>query len=168
MSNLLKTSLLEYYSKKKNMEFLYQNLVNSSISLRNIEWFCNNYSKRKCIVYKVNGKDFNVYNSYNAHLDSYQKKLFDPCKRKYKNFPPFDITYNGKVIQTTLCQLNYFKWLNEYNIMDYIKEHIKEIKEDLKMFDKSKKTNAKLGVIPNKMFTDTYVRYHSKVSLVFD
>lgn len=132
-AQLLKKSLMDYYKAENNLEkFIDVIEKNTTYSLRVVEWFCNNYSKKNDIIYKVDGNDFNVYLSYKCQLDSYQKKQFDPFKRKHKGFETFALTVKkGKSFLTTVGQLNFFKWCISNKVLDYVEKHLKEIKEDM-------------------------------------
>tara|TARA_B100000700_G_C15020657_1_gene845560 strand:+ start:600 stop:1112 length:513 start_codon:yes stop_codon:yes gene_type:complete len=117
---------------------------NTKVSLRIIDWFATNYSKKNNIFYtlyrtsegkitfKSDGnqlyKQFNTYQSYKSQLKSYSKKRFDPfCRRQRIKF-----NYDGdKTIETTIGQLNFFKWAIDNLIIDYIKVNYKEIEEDM-------------------------------------
>ncbi len=132
-AQLLKKSLLDYYKKGEKLEkFIDVIEKNTSYSLRVVEWFCNNYSKKHDIIYTVDGVDFNVYLSYKCQLDSYQKKQFDPFKRKHKGFETFTMSVGkDKTFVTTVGQLNFFKWCISNKVLDYVEKHLKEIKEDM-------------------------------------
>ena len=131
---LLKKSLLDFYKISQNSEKLVNVLQkNTEYSLRILEWFCSNYSKKHNIIYPVHrNKEFNVYLSYKSQLDSYQKKQFDPFKRKHKGYEKFDLKYDtNKYIETTVGQLNFFRWCIENKILDFVKVNIGSIKEDM-------------------------------------
>lgn len=133
-AELLKKSLMNFYKSKENIDKI-ANVIEkkTDYSLRVIEWFCNNYSKKHDTVYKLsNNIPFNVYLSYKSQLDSYQKKQFDPFKRKHKGFEIFTIkTDKDSVIETTVGQLNFFKWCIQNNVLDYVQQNLKNIKEDM-------------------------------------
>lgn len=130
---LLKKSLMIFYKSKEHLDKFVNVLEkNTEYSLRIIEWFCSNYSKKHNIIYKVDKKEFNVYLSYKSQLDSYQKKQFDPFKRNHKGFEKFPIKYDkNKDIITTVGQLNFFRWCITNKILDYVQKHIRNIKEDM-------------------------------------
>lgn len=131
---LLKSSLLKFYDKKDNMEIILKIInKNTEYSLRLLEWFCSNYSKKYNTIYPLSkNKEFNVYLSYKSQLDSYQKKQFDPFKRNYKGYEKFDLFYTPeKSFKTTVGQLNFFKWCIENKILDYVKDNITAIKNDM-------------------------------------
>ena len=82
------------------------------ISLRLIDWFVTNYAKKNFTSYSVNNNRFNVHTEYKLKLRSYKKKRFDPFCRWDRITIPYT---NNKFIQTTIGQLNFFKWANETN-----------------------------------------------------
>ena len=94
-SDLLMNNLYEFYKIEKNINALLP-IINgdSKISLRVIDWFVTNYSKKFNISYILskNNKDeiidkkqnFFVYLNYKSQLKSYSKKQFDPFCRKNK------------------------------------------------------------------------------------
>jgi len=133
-AELLKKPLLKFYKNKENMDKFVNVLERKTdYSLRVIEWFCNNYSKKYDIIYKTsNNKEINVYLSYKSQLNSYQKKQFDPFKRKHEGFETFELKHGkDKKITTTVGQLNFFRWCIMNDVLEYIEKHIKHIKEDM-------------------------------------
>tara|TARA_B100000214_G_scaffold372993_1_gene352391 strand:+ start:2044 stop:2610 length:567 start_codon:yes stop_codon:yes gene_type:complete len=140
-NSILLDSLCNYYEDEgrfgKLMEVLKEE---NQISLRIIDWFVTNYSKKNNIYYSIfedpekgktfsegNGenllKQFNTYHSYKAQLKSFSKKRFDPfCRRDRIKF---------KTIETTVGQLNFFKWAIDNLIIDYIKEYYDKIEMDM-------------------------------------
>ena len=138
--HLLLSKLQEYYYNNKNIYEILPILDGSSnISLRIIDWFVTNYSKKKNISYLVNNIQFTVYLSYKSQLKAFSKKQFDPfCRRERINFKYKDI-----VINTTVGQLNFFKWALENNIINYINLNIKDIELDMYLsFQESKNKNS--------------------------
>jgi len=104
----------------------------SSISLRLIDWFVTNYAKKhnNVITQEVNNNvlHFNVYLSYRSQLKAYSKQLFDPFRRRERITFIFD---NKNSIETTIGQLNFFRWVIQNNIIEYVEKHIKEIEDDM-------------------------------------
>jgi len=71
---------------------------------------------------------FIVYLNYKSQLKAYSKKQFDPfCRRDRIQFY-YD---KDKFIITTVGQLNFFRWALEHNVLEYIKNNIKTIEEDM-------------------------------------
>jgi hypothetical protein len=157
--NLLMYSLTKYYDTLDESDMtLFTDIIagKSKISLRIIDWFVTNYSKKNNVVYYVPKKkgsiknkkkftkqtyqeapppnlqkydleQFIVYLRYRSKLKSYNKSNFDPFCRNNR------ITEWGKNrdITTTIGQLNFFRWAIDKNIIEYIKNHLKEIEIDM-------------------------------------
>ena len=144
-SNVLLNSLYKYYENENNMNKLVEVLNDgNNVSLRIIDWFVTNFSKKHNICYTLYKTDkkkitfsdkgnelykvFNTYHAYKSQLKSYSKKRFDPfCRRERISFT----CKNGKTIETTVGQLNFFKWAIDNLIIDYIKENYDEIELDM-------------------------------------
>lgn len=135
-NDLILDNLLSFYRKDNNLTSMI-NIINgnSIISLRLVDWFVTNYSKKNFTVYTIeqeNGKKsrFKVYTDYKLQLKAYSKRRFDPFCRWDRITIPYN-TENGEHIQTTIGQLNFFKWAFENCIIDYVREHYKEIEDDM-------------------------------------
>src|SRR5574344_1211092 len=95
----------------------------SKISLRLIEWVVSKYSQNHVIeIYSNDGSPMNIYNSYHIKTKVYEKKYFDLFRRVNVITYKFKNNDNMK-IETTISQLNFFKWLLENNIFWYIEEN---------------------------------------------
>jgi uncharacterized membrane-anchored protein len=69
-----------------------------------------------------------VYVDYKLKLKAYSKKRFDPfCRWERISIPYKDGTY----IETTIGQLNFFKWTMENEVVKYIEEHYEAIEKDM-------------------------------------
>jgi hypothetical protein len=85
---------------------------------------------------KGSERRFKVYIDYKLKLKAYSKKRFDPfCRWERITVPYRDNT----CIQTTLGQLNFFKWALEYNIIDFIKNNLENIEHDMNSRNSSAK-----------------------------
>ena len=143
-NSVLLTSLQKYYADNKNASKLLEILKEENkISLRIIDWFVTNYSKKNNIYYTIfetptkkktfvpeNNKllkQFNTYHAYKSQLKSFSKKKFDPFCRRDRIV--FDC--NGSDIETTVGQLNFFKWAIDNLIIDYIKNNYNDIENDM-------------------------------------
>jgi len=176
--DVLMCSLQKFYKKPENIKKLLtiiQNSTNSSksskkqinsknmindvkqapkISLRVIDWFVTNYSKKyntNYIISEVNddgmisNKQLIVYIDYKLQLKGYSKKQFDPfCRRERIEF-----YYNKtEFITTTVGQLNFFRWAIENNVMNYIEQNLEKIEKDMNnsykaVYNLGKKTQNK-------------------------
>ncbi len=132
--DLLMISLSKFYSQKKNIEKLVLIIDPKSapeknkISLRLVDWFITNYSKKYNIVIPKQGSCFNVYLNYRSQLKAYSKQLFDPFRRRDRITFVYDV---DKSIETTIGQLNMFRWILQNNILEYIQNNLEKIENDM-------------------------------------
>ncbi len=144
-NDLLMNNLLIFYKNETNLQTML-NIINgeSKISLRIVDWFATNYAKKYFTVYPIQKSKeilrFKVYNDYKLKLKAYSKRRFDPfCRWERINIP----YKNNTFIQTTIGQLNFFKWALENNVIDYIEENYAQIEQDMnKRNSTSKRNNA--------------------------
>ena len=152
---LLLESLHLFYSDEYNRDKLLSVLSSDkSISLRSIDWFITNYSKKNntyYIIYEDNnnnpsftGKNnnyrlnMNVFHSYKSQLKAYSKKRFDPFCRRDRLLFKIDNKYS---VETTIGQLNFFKWAISNLVIDYINIHKLDIENDMNSCLKQMKLN---------------------------
>jgi len=129
-NNLLLNNLIKYYQDTSKLDRML-NIINGdiNISLRIVDWFTTNYAKKCYTVYSLpSGNRFKVYNDYKLKLRSYSKKRFDPFCRWERISIPYK---NNTQLQTTIGQLNFFKWAFDNNVIDYIEQHYDEIEKDM-------------------------------------
>ena len=145
----------------------------TKLSLRIIDWFVTNYTKKHNVIlyntkkkmvlnkspknkmvqktkkakYESVEEQFNTYLNYKGQLKAYSKKNFDPfCRRDRINY-----YYNDeKYIVTTVGQLNFFKWAIENNVLDYINKHLdiidKDMNKNIKREEDMVKKSKKVGM----------------------
>ena len=139
-NDLLLKNLKEFYSKNDRIDMMLR-VINgdSKISLRIVDWFVTNYAKEKYIVYELaNEKRIKVYDRYKLNLRAYSKKRFDPfCRWDRITIPYKEDTH----IQTTIGQLNFFKWAIENKIIEYIDENYESIEKDMNSRNSTSKKN---------------------------
>jgi hypothetical protein len=129
-NSLLLKKLMSYYGKDGNIDKILP-IINGEhkISLRLIDWFVTNYSKKYFTQYSLNdNKRFKIYVDYKLKLKAYSKKRFDPFCRWERIAIPYDETSS---IQTTLGQLNFFKWILEHKVLEYIEDNLEIIERDM-------------------------------------
>merc|ERR1711935_650681 len=157
--HLLMNPLGKFYNNS-NIEKIIPYLTGKSkVSLRVIDWFATNYSKKNNTIYFINKSfkklspknktlkkkkketfysdipnsennfQFNVYLNYKSQLKAYSKKQFDPFCRRDR----IEFYYNNKKnsIITTVGQLNFFRWALDNKILDYIADNLKTIELDM-------------------------------------
>jgi hypothetical protein len=132
LKNLMKfyqTDIDGVYNPDNNFDKMLKIITgDSKISLRIIDWFTTNYAKKNFTIYLLNTQRFKVYDDYKLKLKAYSKKRFDPFCRYQKISIPYR---EGKFIETTIGQLNFFKWSIENKIVDYIEVHYDIIEKDM-------------------------------------
>ena len=153
---LLLESLHGFYRKEYNGSKLVSILSDEkNISLRSIDWFITNYSKKNNTYYLVyqdeeknpsfDDKDnnyytnMNVFHSYKSQLKAYSKKRFDPFCRRDRLLFKINET---KSVETTIGQLNFFRWAISNLVVDYIELYKDEIEHDMNMSLKLMKENS--------------------------
>ena len=133
-NQLLLNNLMDFY---KNEEYLSKMLKiitgESKISLRIVDWFATNYAKKYYTLYTMNDINnktirFKVYFDYKLKLKAYSKKRFDPFCRWERISIPYK---SGTCIETTIGQLNFFKWALENKVIEYIEENYETIEKDM-------------------------------------
>jgi hypothetical protein len=106
----------------------------SKISLRIVDWFATNYAKKYYTIYGIkennlnDAKRFKVYDDYKLKLKAYSKRRFDPFCRWDRISIPYT---KGNSIETTIGQLNFFKWALENKVVDYIEKNYDTIEKDM-------------------------------------
>jgi hypothetical protein len=137
--SLLMKSLTDFYRDSIYIEQI-RSIIdqNSIISLRILDWFITNYSKKHRTIIPNNKGSIDVYQNYKLQLKSFSKKQFDPFCRKNKII----FYYNDEdYIETSCGQLCFFRWCFENDILNYVKTNLSTIEQDMKNSLKSKKSN---------------------------
>jgi hypothetical protein len=135
--NLLLKSLIDFYNKNPEYKLTLKNIINGKhkLSLRIIEWLVTHYAKSNNIYYWIDSdkniyKDFpidslicnikkvNLYQDYRAQLKSYSKFNFDSFRRHHR-ITFFISEDKTEYIETTVGQLNFFRWIFNNNIINY-------------------------------------------------
>ena len=128
--DLLMISLSKFYTNNSYIIKIIPIIEGTSpISLRLIDWFVTNYSKKNNIVItKSKSNPFNVYLSYRSQLKAYSKQLLDCFRRRSRIDFYYDV---DKYIETTIGQLNMFRWIIQNDILEYIQKNADEIEKDM-------------------------------------
>lgn len=192
--DILKRKLLDFFSIPENANRIVPIITHTdTCSLRVLDWFVTNYAKRHHIVYDVETIDnqrekIDVFRSYKSELKSYSKRNFDPFRRKHGDEIDTEVTLyyvsrdsfgtpNPKKenIKTRIRQLNFFRWAIENGVLDYVKNHIDEIEDDMNKTNachkKGKKTGDSITVKKHKMKITAariFTKKFSKITVKFE
>jgi hypothetical protein len=148
-NDLLMRNLMDFYKNHENLNKMMR-IINgeSKISLRIVDWFVTNFAKKNYTIYEMpvssNSSEtirFKVYNDYKLKLKAYSKRRFDPFCRWERISIPYD---NNSFMETTIGQLNFFKWAIENRIVDYIEEHYQDIENDMNHRNSTSKRNVSM------------------------
>lgn len=141
MAAALNASLCRFYRDPYNADVLEKVVTGKSpltdkcpVSLRLVEWYVN-YDK-------ATGKE------YHAQLKAYTRRLFDPFRRQSR------VVVEGRGFDTTVGQMNFFKWLIEEGHWERILENHVELNAIMLEQSKDRRDatpDAKSDVKPTKL-----------------
>ena len=158
---MLLNCIEQFYSDTDKADKLVE-LINGQISIRLIDFFVTNYSKKNRTSYTITDGDdqvtFNVHSSYKSQLKAWNKKYFDPFSRGDRI--PFFL--ENDCLITTIGQLNFFKWFITYNISTFIEKNIEKIEQD--MNKNKKKTTKSTNILKQKKYTKEKVSKNYSLS----
>ena len=163
--NLLLSSLSTYYKKNSLHRKTLKDIIegNSLLSLRIIDWFVTHYARTYQVIYWIdnekniyydkypqhidskNLRKFHLYMEYRAQLQSYTKLFFDPFRRHERI--TFILEKDPIIsIETTVGQLNFFRWAFQNHIFTYILDHLQHIEDMMASYQKQLKNQGKKTV----------------------
>lgn len=175
--NLLLSSLTTYYQKRPNYRKILYEVVEglSPLSLRVVDWFVTHYARTHPILYWIDDetntmyeeyperggarlRKFSLYLDYRAQLKSYTKLYMDSFRRHERitfvlETDPF------LAIETTVGQLNFFRWALSNHVIEYVMKHLTDIEHNMALYQKTLKlqSSSKKGE-PFHMASNTVTR----------
>ena len=149
-NDVILSNALKFYSKSDNYHKLRKiinhkpgkNYENGKVSLRLIDWFITNYTKENKTSIKKKDGVFIIHEKYKQMIKSYHKKKIDPFNRNCEIITIKLDKISNNSLETSLCQMQFIKWIIEYEILDYIIEHQDAIHTDLTLKHKSRKSKS--------------------------
>ena len=130
MKNQISIDIINHSLKKNNNE--YYSEFNSKIHRK----FNNRFEN---IINTNNFDDlFIIHDNYKCQLKEYNKKNFDPFCRDTRIKLYYD---NNNYFETTVAQLNFFKWAIDNYIIDYILDNYKTIEKAMLNYERVTKLN---------------------------
>ncbi len=175
---LLLSSLSIFYDKNEKYLNILKMIIDGKhqLSLRMIDWLITIYAKNNNMVYWINLNDdkiyydlpednsnnfkkINLYLDYRSQLKSFKKINFDSFRRHDRiSF----ISNKGTTLETTIGQLNFFKWAFNNRVINYAIENQKIIYDNMsKNSYKRTMKNKKNLVLPKNdiLITKCYVSF---------
>lgn len=152
--DLLLSSLTEYYNNHPENKIILKEIIEGKhkLSLRLIDWLVTHYAKTHNTFYWIHKslediyesypehiidsqeskliKKINLYLDYRAQLKSYAKINFDSFRRHNRITFFLDLNTND-FIETTVGQLNFFRWAFNNNIIIYALQYYDNIYHDM-------------------------------------
>lgn len=157
--DVLLESLERFYKDHpdKALLFLKYSSRDSLVSLRLLDWFVTNYAKKHNVTYSLESdQSFNVFMDYKSQLKAYSKRFFDPFCRRDR----VTVTILDKSLETTVGQMNFFRWALGHGIVDYVIQKRVEIDTDMlcssKIREQKNQKRHELSTAAIKSCTRTY------------
>jgi len=144
-------TLKKFYTNKQNRKTFVSIVTGThelkKLSLRIFDWFVTNYSKKYNVLYRIypNEPLFDVYNDYRAQLKAFTKKGFDPfCRGKQDDIIEYIYKHHDRTrkIQTTIAQMNFFKWAITNRVIDYVINNFDVIFKDMNEANKKQRLES--------------------------
>lgn len=144
------------------------------MSLRVIDWFVTHFARNHQVFYWIDEntdeivekypekggahlRKFHLYLDYRAQLKSYTKLYFD-CFRRHERITFVLETEPLKKMETTVGQLNFFRWALQNHVLEYISNHLGEIEDFMATYQKTMKKGSSSKDIILPKASNTVVR----------
>ena len=140
-NDLLMLALSRFFDNERHVATMMDVLDgNSTVSLRLLDYFVTNYArKKKTSITSPSGAVITcVHSNYRSQLKAFSKQRFDPFRRRERII--FCLP-NNTSIETTVGQLNFFRWAIESGVLQYVIDNKAIIEKDMCEQLNSEKTN---------------------------
>ena len=128
----------------------------SPVSLRLVDWYCVNYVKKKKVQYVLqtpSGAEivFDVATSYKSYLKSYRRRGFDVFRRfeRITIAPEALKVASPTPIETTVAQLNFFKWMIDHDVLRQLQRDQKAVENSMVEAHRAKRLKRKRAAAGN-------------------
>src|SRR5271170_7543440 len=141
-------TLKKFYRNKKYLttfiEIVTGTHVQKKLSLRMFDWVATNYTKKYNVLYKLSGHIslFDVHNDYQAQLKAFTKKHFDPFCRDDRILFRYKKGGLPTHLETTIAQLNFFKWAISNKVVEYVLDNFDSIFKDMNNANKKQRQES--------------------------
>lgn len=132
-NDLLMLALSRFFSNEENIQKLLQVVEGkSTVSLRLLDYFVTNFAKKHktSIVSPVDSSVVMcVHSSYRSQLKAFSKQQFDPFRRRERII--FEFGEQKHTIETTVGQLNFFRWAIESGVLEFVIHNKDTVESDM-------------------------------------
>lgn len=164
--DVLHDSLVRFYADPARFQQFKAVVCNEAgISLRVLDFLVTNFAKTRSLFLVHDGRPFNVFVEYRAQLKGFSKRYFDPfCRREHTRF---------RGIDTTLGQLNFFRWAIQTGVLEYALAREAEIEGDMmdairrRMKESAAKPLASKAGAAHKPRNEVFVKTPVRTTLKF-
>lgn len=158
-NEVLLNSLRAFYIDNKKHYDTFRSIVNKEciISLRILDFFVTTYAKQNKTV--IPETKYAIHQEYKNQLKGYNKTKFDPFSRTYKNdnSQKIDFDHPHGNIQTTIGQLNFFRWALSNRIIEYLERHYHDVSPLLSRSTKKKNVHSTTQCSQDKMLVSSLI-----------
>jgi len=179
---LLLSSLTSFYSKNDEYLQILKIIIDGKhkLSLRMIDWLVTIYAKTNNMIYWINNVDItdnniyynlpigsennfkkiNLYLDYRSQLKSFKKINFDSFRR-HDRITFISLNNSELIIETTIGQLNFFKWAFNNKVITYALLNQKIIYDNMSRNIQKKTVKKKKISLPKNdiLITKCYVSF---------
>lgn len=113
----------------------------SKVSLRLVYWFITKHAKGNKTIFTLNTPLHKLHADYKKWLKIHKNVNFDPFSRVNKVKKTVKFTFMD-ITQTTLGQLNFFRWATTYNVIQYIIDNHDDLCISMNLANRISKTNV--------------------------
>lgn len=138
----------------------------ATLSLRVLDWLVTNYAKAKRVTYALpktaDGADaadelrrrhYDLYENYQTQLATHNKRYFDPFRRRMRLL--FALPDDGAPpLETTLGQLNFFRWAIDNDVVAYAEAHVGAIEAHMNECARAVAARKRVPAAPEQAAAD--------------
>jgi len=99
--------------------------AHDAISLRMVEYLCNNFSKDIPVVTATNQ---DLHSQYLAAQEQFKRQKFGAFRRQAERWIPVSVTWEDKQLDSSMAQLNFMLFVQRHGLMKFIASNIDHIR----------------------------------------
>lgn len=115
--------LTNFFNVRSNYDRLIDLQTGHPMPLRLVEWYVVHYSRQR---------QKQVHAMYKNKLKGMTKENFDPYRRRSKSCQVINFVCDHGSVQTTFAQVNFFRWVIENKIIEFIENDYTTVYSEFK------------------------------------